>query len=153
MAARSTRLARMKRSPSNAECNDGRSSGSAGGGWRRKRTRIMPNIPTVTRHEHTMYAKVGLIEYRNPDDAGPTIKASVKMAELRAIILCNVPSGATIGGIDLVAGAAKARAIPKPIAMRKIGPTAVGSVDVYHAKSRVHSSSPAIATTAILRRL
>ena len=52
--------------------------------------------------------------------------APVHTAEYSAITFGSAPSGATIGGIDRIAGAWKARAMPKVKAMPNSGMTEVG---------------------------
>ena len=54
------------------------------------------------------------------------IAAVVQVAEYMAIVRGRAPSGATIGGIERIAGAANARAQPNTKAMTKSGHTAVG---------------------------
>ena len=52
--------------------------------------------------------------------------APVQVAEYSAMTLVRPPSGATIGGIDLIAGAWKARAMPNTNAIMNNGTTDVG---------------------------
>ena len=54
------------------------------------------------------------------------IAAVVQVAEYIAIVRGRAPSGATIGGIERIAGAANARAQPKTKAITNNGHTAVG---------------------------
>ena len=54
------------------------------------------------------------------------IAAVVHVAEYIAMVRGSAPSGATIGGIDRIDGAANARAQPKIKAMTNSGHTAVG---------------------------
>ena len=75
----------------------------------------------------TKYASAGSAAYRKPPRAGPTMAAAVHVAEYRAMRRGNVPSGATMGGIERMAGAENARAAPKSTATANSGHTAVGS--------------------------
>ena len=53
--------------------------------------------------------------------------AAVQVAENSAMVRGRPPSGATIGGIERIAGAWNARAMPYTNAMTNSGPTEVGS--------------------------
>ena len=64
---------------------------------------------------------------------GPTTSAIVNVLECSATTRGSAPGGATSGFSERSAGAAKARATPNANTMRKIGPTAVGSVVAYQA--------------------
>ena len=105
-------MRRMNRSPSIAECSVGRSSGSGGSGRRTKRTPTTPTQPTRISVDEPGVRDPRVDGVEEARQRGPDDDRRVHVAENSAIVRGRPPSGATIGGIERIAGAWNARAMP-----------------------------------------